>query len=334
MTARGVTRRHHTTPRVCLRGFAEDDWLTIRTRSGVERTVHLTDTTVRKNFYNVLTSEGVETSAVETWLARSVESPIGPVFERLRAGETVRQTDCPALAKFVVSQLLRTPTTSAMLEHIDRHIGPLMVVHAVLNKHNLDPNRLPSYELQWITDTARRVWEEHTRSGARRSQLRTILRKIDELADQLSAWTWLVLQSDSPMLISSDAPVATFHNPDEPWAGIIPPGSPVYLPLSPRHLLVAERNNLDTSTKLLPELAQMVNQVNARQAADTILKAPTQAWPNDLVLLPDAPPLPTPTVTWRRDPDAAPTFPAEFPTVLAPDIRAVLDEFEATDFVA
>ena len=143
-----------------------------------------------------------------------------------------------------------------------------------------------------------------------------------------------MLESDTPLLISSDASVATFHNPEEAWAGIIPPGSPAYLPLSPRHLLVGERNSLDSSTRLSPQLAQMVNQVNARQAADTILKSPTQAWPSDLVLLPDAPPLPIPTVTWRSDPDAAPTFPAEFPTVLAPDIRAVLDELEAADFVA
>ena len=179
MTARGVTRRHHTTPRVYLRGFAEDGWLTIRTRSGVERTVHLTDVTVRKNFYNVRSSDGVETSAVETWLARNVESPIAPVLNRLRVGDTVRENDRPALAKFVVSQLLRTPTTAAMLDHIDGHIGPLMVVHAVLTKHDLDPNRLPRNELEWITATATRVWEQHTRSGARRSQLRTIMRKID-----------------------------------------------------------------------------------------------------------------------------------------------------------
>ena len=221
-----------------------------------------------------------------------------------------------------------------MLKHIDGHIGPIMVVNAVLTKHGLDPNRLPRSDMEWITATATRVWEEHTRSGARRSHLRTIMRKIDELAEQLSTWTWVVLESEAPVLISSDASVATFHNPDEAWAGIIPPGSPVYLPLSPRHLLVGERNSLDSSTGLSPQLAKMVNQVNARQAADTIFKSPTQAWPSDLVLLPDAPPLPTPTVTWRRDPDATPTFPAAFPTVLAPDIRAVLDELEATDFVA
>jgi hypothetical protein len=319
---------------VYLRGFADDGWLTIRTRSGIERTVHLTDVTVRKNFYNVRTSKGVETSAVETWLARSVESPIGPVFDRLRDGDAVREADRPALVRFVVSQLLRTPTSAAMLEHIDGHIGPLMVVHAVLTKHGLNPNRLPRNHMEWITATATRVWEEHTRSGARRSQLRTIMRKIDELAEQLSAWTWVVLESDAPVLISSDASVATFHNQDEAWAGIIPPGSPVYLPLSPRHLLVGERNSLDSSTRLSPQLAQMVNKVNARQAADTIFKSPTQTWPGDLVLLPEAPPLPKPTMTWRRDPNTAPAFPAEFPTILAPDIRAVLDELEATDFVA
>ena len=33
-------------------------------------------------------------------------------------------------------------------------------------------------------------------------------------------------------------------------------------------------------------------------------------------------------------PRRRPTFPAEFPKVLAPDIRAVLDELEATEFVA
>ncbi len=333
MTAGNVKRRHHTTPRVYLRGFAERDRVSIRTRSGVEREVHIADATVRKNFYNFRTSKGVESSAVEKWLDRSVENPAGPVFERLRRGLPVTERDRPVLAKFAVSQLLRTPTTAAMLDHIDGHIGPMLVVQAVLPRHDIDPTTMPQRELEAITEIALRAWEEQTGRDQRRSQLRTIMRKVDELTDQLAAWTWVVLEAADHVLITSDAPVATFHNPDGSWAGIIPPGSPVYLPLSPRHLRVGERHALAASPGLQPGLADMVNKVVARQAADMIIKAPLQSWPTDLVLLPQPSPLPTPTITWRRGSGDDPTFPAKFPDVLAPNIRAVLDQLEATDVV-
>ncbi len=65
------------------------------------------------------------------------------------------------------------------------------------------------------------------------------------------------------------------------------------------HLANLSENSLpDCSIRLSTQLAQIVNQVNARQAGAAVLKSPTQAWPRNLVLLPDAPQLPTPTVTW------------------------------------
>jgi hypothetical protein len=109
------------------------------------------------------------------------------------------------------------------------------------------------------------------------------------------------------------------------------------LPVSPRHLLYAEKHPLASGSdcSLDASLAKVVNQRIAREADDAVFTHPGMDWPLDLVLAPTPPTLPTPTVTWGRSGSATEprTFPATYPPVQDASVQALLRALEAEDEV-
>jgi hypothetical protein len=84
--------------------------------------------------------------------------------------------------------------------------------------------------------------------------------------------------------------------------------------------------------QLTTRLAREVNQRVADEAADGLVKATFQSWPNGFRLRPEPPKLPA--LTLERRSDGGPgTFPATYPEVRDSGIRALLEKLEARDVV-
>lgn len=327
-----LAHRHHTVPKVYLRGFAEDGRVDVRRRSGETRCLALDSVAVRTDFYNFRTSTGVKVGSVEQWFANHIEGPVGTVLGRLRRGENPAPGDVATLAAFVSAQLLRTVTTASRMEQIDDHLRPLLILIEVCKQQRIDMMTLSADQRAHLLRLAREASAPYfSAEDDRRSRLRTLLREADKIASQLSSWHWAVLASDNPVLITGDAPAVTIQTEDG-WRGVLPAGSPVYLPLSPTRLLIGERVKLSDEQHLSAQLATAVNHAVAAEANDAIMTAPSVGWPSDIHLSRHRPTLPEPRVTLSRS-NGQSTLPATYPTVASPQIRSLLRELEAIDTV-
>lgn len=325
-----LVHQQHTVPRLYLKGFADaDGFLLRRTRSGLDDRVHINVATVHRDFYNFTTEDGEESDAVERWLGRDVENRAAGALRHVRAGNAPSPKQIPSLARFVVAQLLRTATNAARMEQIDRHLRPFLVMQSAMSKYGVDPGALSPETLDAIRHAAEQAWEQTDQRGPE-SRLRTMVRKFEELSDLLAKWSWSLLSSPRPVLITGDSPAVTVDL-SAGWQGILPPGSPVHLPVSPRHLLVAEKHPLGTSGPLSPGLVKLVNSAIAREAHEAVFASPKSGWPLDLSLPQITPALSAPTVTWSSGSGDGAATALVYPDVHSPDIRDLLRALGAQD---
>lgn len=335
--AEKLKTHQHTVPRTLLRGFCDQrGFVTMRRRDGLEREIHINDATVRRGFYTFHDSSGEPSNAVEDWLGSQVESSAGPVLQRLREGQQPTPEDRPSLARLAVAGLLRTATVASYLQQMASHLGPFLLAHGVFVRQEIDPASLSATDMEHLQEAATDAWQRVTRDDPQ-SRLRTMARKFDQLVLEVTDWVWSLQVSPDDVLITSDAPVATFTAETAGWHGILPAGSPLMLPISPRHLLFAEQHSLTSVSdcSLEVSLANVVNQALARETDDAVFTHPAMDWPLDLVLAPTPPTLPTPTMTWGRPSSAVEprTFPATYPPVTDASVRDLLLALEAEDEV-
>lgn len=75
--------------------------------------------------------------------------------------------------------------------------------------------------------------------------------------------------------------MAVLPSTDTGWHGILPTGSPVFIPVSSRQLLMGEPHPLEAGDKLHPDLARLVNARLAFEAADAVFADPPHPGPRD-----------------------------------------------------
>jgi hypothetical protein len=334
MIAKQVKRRQHTVPKVLLRGFSQGNRLQMRRRSGGDHLTSLSDATVRSHFYSYPDSSGAPVTVVEDWLATDVEGPAAAVLERIRTLKTINAADTPVLARLIAACLLRTTTVRSYLRQIDTHIGPMLVIQQALARAHVRTDDLSAAGMAQIQAAATAVWSQHDGSvTSRHSVLRTFLREFDAWSSRLATWGWSVLSTTEPCFITSDAPVATLRPDGGGWHGIVPAGSPVFLPISPKHLIVGDAHAVSPGG-VTEELACLVNTQLAREADDAIFAHPAMPWPPYVQLAKQRPALPTPTITWTTaDPGEPSTSPSAYPPVHDAAVRALLDALGASDVV-
>lgn len=330
-----VKRRHHTVPRFILKNFADDNlMLDAWQRSGKKHTIHIDHATVIKNFYNATTAVGGPVDAVEDWLAEEVEGPVSPIIAAIVAEDSQPSPSAVSLcAGLAASGVLRTATVRSYLTQIGEALGPMMVIHEQIKRSGLKVEELAPEEMARFEDAATQAWQKHAPDDTH-ALLRIFLRKHAETKSLMDGWGWSVAVSNEPLLIISDAPVATVDL-DPGWHGVLPPGSPVYMPLSPRHLLVGEPNPIGpVSTDLTPAMARLVNQRVTAEANNAIYTTPERPWPSYLHLGSTAPTLPPMNIRWSdSDPDAPATFPASYPEIKDPKVAALIQALGGTDDV-
>lgn len=332
------TRHQHTVARTYLSGFADPQGMVVmHRRSGLRKPVFISDAAVRRDFYTYVDDRGDANEGVEDWLGSSIEGPAAGPLRSARAGIQPSAKDIPALARFVAVSLMRTATARSCLQQIDTHIRPMLVLIALAKEKGYDLLEFSEPQRQnLLTTVAGALSATKTDSTwERRSLLRTMLRKADELMTILSTWNWRLDQTTTACLLTADAPVATITSlPIAGWGGILPQNSSVFLPVSQTQLLVASRVPLLASGTVSPQLASRINTELCRNANDAVYTHPNMPWSSDLTLATQGPNLPTPQRNWTApESDETPTFPATYPLPADPAIAALLDDLGAVETV-
>jgi Protein of unknown function (DUF4238) len=106
----GEQVRHHTTPRMFLRGFADDNRVNRRGEDGsTQRRLSIDNVFVRRRFYALPADDLPSDLLVENMLG-AIEDFVTPPLARLRRGDVICDTDKQWLASFF--GLLRSRTVS------------------------------------------------------------------------------------------------------------------------------------------------------------------------------------------------------------------------------
>ncbi|WP_370289081.1 DUF4238 domain-containing protein [Nocardioides sp.] len=326
------TRHQHIVPRAYLRGFADAGNQVVVWRRGQqsEQRLHISNVAVRKDFYNFSMPSGAKSDALESWLGQAIESPAAPLLKALRTTTgplDVATSDSTVLARFVAAQLLRTPTVAGHMRDIDDHLRPLLHTLEILRAAGLSAADLTAAEMAEWQAAGSRMAQAHTAAGGENSRLRTIMRTFDGFATALGGRRWSVLATSDHLLITGDAPVVTLSPFETGWRGLLPPGAPVLMPITPSRLLVGEEHPLSKEHILRPEFAFAVNRQIAVNADDAIIKAPGTDWPTYLSLAPARPRLPSPKIT--MNPSAGVPQQITYPAISDPAVSDLLQQLDA-----
>lgn len=328
-------KHQHVVPRSYLRGWADnEDHIAVLDRGETQpRRLSVSNSAVRRRFYNFRGDDDEESDAVEDWLAGSVEGPVAPALRHLRDGADVDDVDRDAVARFTIAQLVRSPTLFSYMDQIDTHLGPLLLMSEAAKRSGTNLLDVGEDGRQRLLEAARTAWTQLPDQDQRASRLRTMSRAFDEHVRLTRNWTWSVLTSPEPCLVSSDCPVVSLDARGVGWAGLIPNGSSLWMPISPTRLLVADPvKPLRSSRALNVELARTVNELLAKGADRALFNHPELPWPTGLVFPRQQPSLPEPQVRWSKS-DGPPTFPATFPPVQSEALARLLDVLGAEQIV-
>lgn len=333
--------RQHTVARTHLLGFTDiAQQLTMRRRDGREVSVAVGNATVEKHFYTFVDDHGFRDVSIESWFADSVEGPAAGILYAAREGHPPTVEQRGPLSLYVAAMLMRNKLVRMQMSEIDSHIGPMVVLTDLLHQHHIDWSTQSHDERRQWWRRAQIAWQRHVDQRdpnvERRSALTVMLRKIDELAEMLSSWRFEVCDTNTDALITSDSAVAVIDPTAGPgWHGVLPDRASLAVPVSPRTLLLMTRSpTLGAGGTASATLAGFVNRNIAAGAFEAIFKHPDTTWPEYTTLNTEAPQLPIPTRTIRpSEPGPQPTFPATYPPVRDPNIRALLDRLGAVDQV-
>lgn len=331
-----IKRRQHTVAQMLLQGFADGRGHLIESqRGGPEHRTNVKNASVHSNFYTTKLEDGNPSTIVEDWLADEVEGPaVGPIVAA-RHGRRIEAHQVEALAKFVISSLLRTRTVQGQLIQIGDTVGPLLLLRQAMaatgESHRLkDPQQRE--QLLRIAESAYERIRPTTNNP--NAQLRVILRKIDELTPRLVQWRWDVHTGGPASLVVGDAPVSALGRDDRGgWNGIIPEGSALILPVSPNAIVVGTAPGTSTQARsarvmpLTPELVDAANTLTVSGASRSVFRHPGTKFPSAVDFGPTAPVLPDPTITWTEN-DGEDSDP-EPPPVQDPVISEIMRQIAA-----
>lgn len=331
-----MPRRHHTVPQAYLRAFARGRAVAFRRRDGVIGEANVRKVAVEANFY-ALGTEPRQDMLLEKWLSENVDGPGERALMVVRRdGLPLSTDDHEALGLTVGFQVARAGAFRSYQRQINEHIGPLLWAQMVVE-------RLAKERPVTLDERKQLMREHYHRAPAAvrqiddpRSLHRSLVRYADELAHQLQSWNWSILRAERNVLVTSDNPAVAFDTDPSPgWRGVVPPLADIFLPLTPRALLVLSRNPmLGATSALSDDLVAETNRAQTVQATQFVFHHPDMRWPEGLVLASQQPRLPYPRITLSPSArDAQPTFPAGFPPPHRDHVASLLRELGGVDEV-
>lgn len=328
---REVTRRQHVVPKMLLEGFANTaGHVHVWPRGQKRYTTSLTNAMVVTDFYSHTEDDGERSAMVEDWLGEDVEGPAAPVLRDLRAGSTPSADDAEVLAKFAAATLMRSEAMRTTAAELGHELNPLRIAERHASAGRVTPGERRILRTLRASGHEKYEWDPETR---RLLALRIMLRLYDKYSTVLLGRRWTLARSDKLMLVAGD----TMATPDQRrrpgWHGALPEGVPLLLPISATCLLIAhERPRSSPEVKLTKGRARSANAALCRAAESRAVTHPEMPWPSGLAFPAERSPLPVPRVqiTPSNRPD---TFPAQYPPVRDPAVRALLDRLGAIDVV-
>jgi hypothetical protein len=326
-------RRQHTVAEVYLKGFADERGrVEVAYRHGKHAPSSIRNASVQ-NFFYTFDDRGKPNAEIEDWMGERVETAATGPLERLRTGLQPQAEDIAALAPFVAVSLMRTESVRSAMEQIDAHLRPFLALMEAAKRNSYSLLELSGCELQELLDGVARRLPPY--KADKHSLLRTMLRKTDEVTTTLSGWHWRLDTAENACLLTADTPVVTLSpETQERWHGILPSGSTVLLPVSPRHLLTISPTPLFDDGLVSTELATRVNAMLCRDARLAVYRHPAMTWPKGVTLDRRPPMLAPPRITLSASPPGTPsTSPATYPPVIDPQIATLLGRLQAVNEV-
>lgn len=325
---------HHQTPRFLLRRFATGELIEMRHRTEATRPVGTRDAAAQKHFYSYINEDGTRSVDVEDHLSEHVENVAAPIVRSLAAGTGPVQPDALALARFWAFQIVRSPRFREIDRQAAAQIGPMLAgfdaVSAVFDGDNgakWDEEAAIELHAAAAADAS----EEYLAAPTTNSEIRIMLRWVDDLEAKLASLTWAVAEADRPVFCTSDNPVVMFR-PTKDLAGFhgISPDTEaeVRVALDPTHVLLGTAHGFGPDR--FPATKQLIvdtNRSTARECQNAIFYLPGTIPAGDLQLAPQPPRLPTPRIAMRPNPGGGTTdtaYPAQRDERLAAIIDATL----------
>lgn len=307
-----VAKRHHTVPRMHLKGFTDPKgrlraFDRVRQR---QQTITVGDATVVRGFYSLPSasdlSEGLAVDSIEKLLAEK-EGAVAVIFDRLRAGRGLSPEDIPALADYIAIQLLRTTRfeteIQAMADYYARTMLEGMSEDAVRRRLLEVGEETDDDAVASIMESLSRLDEFSFRAPEGSFMivfLRTYLKLTPYVAN---GWKWIVASTSKPFLVT-DHPVVLVGDSVDSGVGL-ETAAEVWMPIGRHHALVMSRD-FSLPTVLLNLERSVVRQRNLRLALES------QRWcfwnPRDdplegAAVPPPANPLRERSLGWRERPD-------------------------------
>lgn len=240
-------RRHHYVPRFYLERFTDQKQrLSVYDRrSGRSFTTGTRDIAVATDFYRLPDDLGLPPEFLEQLFAAHEGVAADTVREIVSAG-VISPDQRRVLASYIALQELRTPQTRDSIGDMASWSGSLLAQIEIRK-------RIDSGE--FATDEDRSRAEAAIESLA---QGKVTVRPTDEslvglslsalekvTTELLGNWAWSLVLLSKPMLLTSDQPVAMLGEPelDSPGTSVgVGNALEIWLPLDPRHAVVASRD--------------------------------------------------------------------------------------------
>lgn len=214
MMSKKRKQRHHTVPRLHLRGFATagDMLVQLDLDTGRRTDVSVGDATVIKNFYTIILPDGTRSDAWEDWLS-DIETEIAPAVQRAigMRNFSLNDDDRELLARWIALQYLRGPDNRAQQAAVASFAVRAQVGMGGLAylQHAMSQGLGRNVPL----DEAERVWEDITSEAGPQvtvsgdDHLAILSHAFDEATNQLLGRSWGRLRFARHRLAVSDAPV-------------------------------------------------------------------------------------------------------------------------------
>jgi hypothetical protein len=245
-TSKKRKQRHHTVPRLHLRGFAtrEEMLVQLDLSTGRRTDVSVGDATVIKNFYTIVLPDGTRSDAWEDWLS-DIENEIAPAVRRAidMRGFRLNDDERELLARWIALQYLRGPDNRAQQAAVASFavraqvgMGGLAYLQYAMSQGLGRDVPLEEAEMVW-DDITSEAGPQVTVSGD--DHLAILSHALDEATNQILGRSWGRLRFGRHRLAVSDAPVNLVRDSDFAGGGLA--GSrAVTVPLDRKTLLWLE----------------------------------------------------------------------------------------------
>jgi hypothetical protein len=224
----GRSHRHHVVAKGYLRGFADDDGMLVR--AGTDRLVPTSHAAVKPGAYLVTLRDGTRTDSVEQALNR-IETMAIPLLRRLEAAWPLDRPERAVLLEYLAAQMVRTP--DAMRRHarlVDAAAG------------GAPPGR----------DALR---------------MRAMIEIKNRLMTLISAMQWTLVGFRTPVLTTSDHPVAPvpidLRQTTSDFGVDVDNIGELWFPVAPTLLLVCCWRDLPDAPRLRSGRRRIAESVNA-----------------------------------------------------------------------